>query len=62
MSDTKRRYTSDGVEINTFQPQLPSGAAKPDPMKPPPFAGTKPRPAGQNLGSSQTANKTGKKA
>jgi hypothetical protein len=47
MSDTKRHYTTDGIEIRTFQPQLPPGGVKPDPTKPPPFASTKPQPAGQ---------------
>jgi hypothetical protein len=47
MSDIKREYTTDGIEIRVVEPKLPPGAAKPDPSKPPPFASSKPRPAGQ---------------
>lgn len=53
MADTKHRYTADGVQILTFQPTLPAGASSPDPMKPPPFASTRPKPAGQVSGGSE---------
>lgn len=53
MADTKHRYTADGIQILTFQPTLPAGASSPDPMKPPPFAAKRPKPAGQVSGGQE---------
>lgn len=47
MSDIKRRLTSEGIEILTIRPKLPEGRSAPDPMRPPPFAASKPKPAGE---------------
>jgi len=47
MDHQTQRFTSDGVQIRTIVPKPAPNGAKPDASKPPPFASSKPQPAGQ---------------
>jgi hypothetical protein len=47
MDHQKQRFTPEGKQILTITPKPAPGGAKPDASKPPPFASSKPQPAGQ---------------